>query len=138
MSGCMVWWVSGWVGSDQITQNQINLDPIKIIQFWTFFWAFLLKPLKPQGYFWQLTYYAYLPILIIFWYLVFDILLKPPEPFTGLICGDTPTYVWLGGLMGGSCQTTKNWINFDLIEILQFCLKIYDLLVVSCQSLNIK
>ena len=27
----------------------------------------------------------------------------------------------------GSCQITKNQINFDLIEIIQFCLKIYDL-----------
>ena len=34
---------------------------------------------------------------------------------------------WMGGSMGGSCQMTKNLINFDLIEIIQFCLKIYDL-----------
>ena len=27
----------------------------------------------------------------------------------------------------GSGQITKNWINFDLIEIIQFPLKIYDL-----------
>ena len=27
----------------------------------------------------------------------------------------------------GSCQITKNQINLDLIEIIQFCLKIYDL-----------
>ena len=27
----------------------------------------------------------------------------------------------------GSCQITKNEINFDLIEIIQFCLKICDL-----------
>ena len=27
----------------------------------------------------------------------------------------------------GSCQITKNEINFELIEIIQFCLKIYDL-----------
>ena len=27
----------------------------------------------------------------------------------------------------GSCQITKNCINLDLIEIIQFCLKIYDL-----------
>ena len=28
----------------------------------------------------------------------------------------------------GSGQITKNLINFDLIKIIQFCLKIYDLL----------
>ena len=27
----------------------------------------------------------------------------------------------------GSCQITKYWINLDLIEIIQFCLKIYDM-----------
>ena len=27
----------------------------------------------------------------------------------------------------GSCQITKNQINLDVIEIIQFCLKIYDL-----------
>ena len=26
----------------------------------------------------------------------------------------------------GSCQITKNQINLQLIEIIQFCLKIYD------------
>ena len=28
----------------------------------------------------------------------------------------------------GLCQIIKNGINFDLFEIIQFCLKIYDLL----------
>ena len=32
------------------------------------------------------------------------------------------------GSIGGSAQITKNLINLDLIEIIQFCLKIYDLL----------
>ena len=52
-----------------------------------------------------------------------------------MICRDTPThgcvYEWLGGSVGdwvGSGQITKNLINLDLIEIIQFCLKIYDLL----------
>ena len=40
--------------------------------------------------------------------------------------------MWVDGLfsgsMGGSGQITKNLINLDLIEIIQFCLKIYDLL----------
>ena len=27
----------------------------------------------------------------------------------------------------GSCQIIKNQINLELIEIIQFCLKIYDL-----------
>ena len=41
----------------------------------------------------------------------------------------------MGGCMGGSVgqwvgsgQITKNLINLDLIKIIQFCLKIYDLL----------
>ena len=33
---------------------------------------------------------------------------------------------WMGGSMGGSGQMTKNLINLDLIEVIQFCLKIYD------------
>ena len=41
-----------------------------------------------------------------------------------MICG------WLGGSVGQwveSGQMIKNLINLDLIEIIQFCLKIYDL-----------
>ena len=37
---------------------------------------------------------------------------------------------WLGGWVGqsvGSGEMTKNLINLDLIEVIQFCLKIYDL-----------
>ena len=37
---------------------------------------------------------------------------------------------WLGGSVGqwvGLGQMTNNWINLDPIEIIQFCLKIYDL-----------
>ena len=37
---------------------------------------------------------------------------------------------WVDGWVGswvGSCQITKNLINLELIEIIQFCLKIYDL-----------
>ena len=40
----------------------------------------------------------------------------------------------MGGCVGGSVgqwvglgQSTKNLINLDLIEIIQFCLKIYDM-----------
>ena len=33
----------------------------------------------------------------------------------------------LGGSMGGVSQISKNLINLDLVEIIQFCLKIYDL-----------
>ena len=43
----------------------------------------------------------------------------------GWVCG------WLSGSVGqwvGSGQMTKNLINLDLIEVIQFCLKIYDLL----------
>ena len=35
---------------------------------------------------------------------------------------------WLDGLMGGSGQITKNLKIVDWIKIIQFCLKIYDLL----------
>ena len=54
-----------------------------------------------------------------------------------MICGDTPTHVgasvfgWMGGSMGqwvGSGHIPKYRINLDLIKIIQFCLKIYDLL----------
>ena len=51
-----------------------------------------------------------------------------------MICKDTPTHgcvgVWLGVSVGqllGSGQMNNNWISLDLIEIIQFCLKIYDL-----------
>ena len=52
-----------------------------------------------------------------------------------MICKDTPTHGWvcgwlggsMGGSMGGLGQMTNNRINLDLIEIIQFCLKIYDL-----------
>ena len=52
-----------------------------------------------------------------------------------MICRDTPTHGWVCGWMDGSVgqwvgsgQITKNLINLDLIKIIQFCLKIYDLL----------
>ena len=51
-----------------------------------------------------------------------------------MICRDTPTHGWVYGWLGGSVgqwvglgQMTKNLISLDLIEIIQFCLKIYDL-----------
>ena len=50
-----------------------------------------------------------------------------------MIGRDTPPKVgvwvdgWFSRSMGGSGQITKNLINLDLIEIIQFCLKIYDL-----------
>ena len=71
-----------------------------------------------------------------------------------MFCRDTPTHGWVCGWMGGSVgqwvvqwvngwfsgsmggsvgqwvglgQSTKNLINLDQIEIIQFCLKIYDL-----------
>ena len=34
---------------------------------------------------------------------------------------------WMDGLMGRSCQITSSQINLDQIEIIQFCLQIYDL-----------
>ena len=51
-----------------------------------------------------------------------------------MICRDTPTHGWVCWWMGGSVgqwvglgQMTKKLINLDVIEIIQFCLKIYDL-----------
>ena len=48
-----------------------------------------------------------------------------------MICRDTPThgyvYGWVSWSMGGSGQITNNLINLDLIEMIQFCLKIYDI-----------
>ena len=49
-----------------------------------------------------------------------------------MICRDTPTHGWVlvVGWVGqsvGSGQMTKNLINLDLIDVIQFCLKIYDL-----------
>ena len=51
-----------------------------------------------------------------------------------MICKDTITHGLVCGLLGGSVgqwvgsgQITNNLINLDIIEIIQFCLKIYDL-----------
>ena len=48
-----------------------------------------------------------------------------------MICRDTPTHWWVCGWLGGSVgqwvglgQMTKNLISLDLIEIIQFSLKI--------------
>ena len=56
-------------------------------------------------------------------------LLRHPHPWVGVwVVG------WVSGSMGGSVcqwvglgQMTNNWVNLDLIEIIQFCLKIYDM-----------
>ena len=52
-----------------------------------------------------------------------------------MICRDTPTHGWVCGWLGGSVgqwvgsgHVTKYQINLDVIEIIQFFLKIYDLL----------
>ena len=48
-----------------------------------------------------------------------------------MICRDTPTHGWVCGWMDGSVglgHVTKYQINLDVIEIIQFSLKIYDLL----------
>ena len=52
-----------------------------------------------------------------------------------MICRHIPTHGWVCGWLGGSVgqwvglgQMTINLINLDLIDIIQFCLKIYDLL----------
>ena len=43
-----------------------------------------------------------------------------------MICWDTRTYGWVYGSMGGSSQMT-NLIKLELINIIWFCLKIYNL-----------
>ena len=45
---------------------------------------------------------------------------ETPPPIGGYVGG------WVGQWVG-SGQMIKNLINLDLIEIIQFCLKIYDL-----------
>ena len=52
-----------------------------------------------------------------------------------MICRDTPTHGWVCGWLGGSVgqwvgsgHVTKYQINLDVTKIIQFCLKIYDLL----------
>ena len=52
-------------------------------------------------------------------------------PTHGWVCG---SHGWVCGSLGGSVgqwvgsgQMTNNLINLDLMEIIQFCLKIYDL-----------
>ena len=47
---------------------------------------------------------------------------ETPHPWVGVCMGG-----WMGGSMVGSGQMTNNLINLDLIETIQFCLKIYDL-----------
>ena len=51
-----------------------------------------------------------------------------------MICRDTSTHGLVCGSRGGSVgqwvrsgQMMKNLINLDLIEIIEFCLQIYDL-----------
>ena len=51
-----------------------------------------------------------------------------------MICRDSPTHGWVCGWLGGSVgqwvgsgQMTKHLISLDLIKIIQFSLKIYDL-----------
>ena len=56
------------------------------------------------------------------WVNSWDQVKPPPTP--------TPMGGWLGGSVGqwvGSGEMTNNLINLELIEIIQFCLKIYDL-----------
>ena len=49
-----------------------------------------------------------------------------------MICRDTSTHGWVVGCVigsiGGSGEITNYLINLDIIEIIQFCLKIYNLL----------
>ena len=45
-----------------------------------------------------------------------------------MICGHL--HLWVGEWVSqwlGSCQITKYQINLDIIEIIQFCLKIYNM-----------
>ena len=88
-------------------QNQINLELIKIIQFCLKICDFLRHPH---------------PFKIIQFCLKICDLLKNPHLWVG---------VWVVGWMDRSMawvrSNTKYQINLDLIERIQFCLKIYDL-----------
>ena len=48
-----------------------------------------------------------------------------------MICRDNSTHGWVvgcvSGSMGGSGEITNYLINLDIIQIIQFCLKIYNL-----------
>ena len=44
-----------------------------------------------------------------------------------MICRDTPIHGWVCGWLGGSVGQSVG-LGLDVIEIIQFCLKIYDLL----------
>ena len=52
--------------------------------------------------------------------------METPQPMGGLMTWWVG-FCWVGGWVG-PCQIIKNRINLDLIKIIQFCLKIYDLL----------
>ena len=127
--------------SPGISKNSIALELIEIFQFclkiWSLWWL-----LHPWGLYslvggwmggWVDGRVQVITLKILK-------MLTEPREFNSvwrfMICRDTPIHgwVWVCGWLGGwvcqwvgSGQMTKNLINLDLIEIFQFCLKIYDL-----------
>ena len=134
-------WLGGsvgqWVGSGQMTNNLINLDLIKIIQFCLKIYDLSRHPTHgwvvgcvsgSMGGSGEITNYLInLDIIEIiqFFLKIYD-LWRHLHLWVGVwVVG------WMGGSVGqwvGSGHITKYRINFDLIKIIKFCLKIYDLL----------
>ena len=137
-------WVCGWLGgsmgqwegSGQITNNLINLDIIKILRF-CFEDLWFVETPHPSVGVWVVGWVSGSMggvrsnhqqfnkswhnrdnsiLLEDLWFV------ETPHPSVGVwVVG------WVSGSMGGSGQMTNNWINLDLIKIIQFCVKIYDL-----------
>ena len=132
-------WVVGWVsgsngGSGQMTNNWINLELIKIIQFclkiydlerhphpWVGVWVVgwvsgSMGGVRSNDYQLNKSWPNWNNSILFedLWFI------ETPPPMGGCVGGSVGQWV-------GSGQMTNNLINLDLIEIIQFCLKIYDL-----------
>ena len=155
MYGLLGGWVSEWVGQClglyQITKYQINLELIKIIQFCLKIYDLWRHPHLLSGYLTYTDHYQgwghslrltateltsdHGPVCMCHC-ILFGI--NPHVTLYHASCLYCRTLWvgvwvvgWMGGLigrvMGGSGQIIRNWINLELINIIQFCLKIYDL-----------
>ena len=139
---CVCTYVGGTLSpppTPRINQNSIALELIEIFQFRLKIWNLWRLPHPWVGgcMVWWVGGWVYgwgqvktLKILK-FWLnqdnsILFKDLsfVETPPPMGGCV----------GGSMGGSVcqwvglgQVTNNWVNLDLIEIIQFCLKIYDM-----------
>ena len=143
VGGWVVGWVSGWERVKWLT-IRISLDLIKIIQFCLKIWWFVKNSPPMDGCMvgwlgglvswvneWDQVKWLTIVISldlnqdnsILFEDLWF---VQTPPPLGGWVDG------WLGGWVSGLMGRDRvKWltivISLDLIEIIQFCLKIYDL-----------